>query len=221
MATHLRVNLGRTLFDEYSEFTNTNGPLPLEGAIDLVSQPSSAEVWNRILNSLENLQPSISKRHEISVAVSNGLETLRDLCRLSNSDMSACLRGLINEILHNQDFLSAATESNESLQHIASRSKDRTRPKIFWYSEVDYTIEEIDIDNLDENEVTSYRTRCCDVVAFQDDEGNLFCPECGGLVFFADDFLGRCSNCGMHVSDFSGRCESCGYYAGPPKWKLL
>ena len=80
MATYLRVNLGRLVFDAYSAFVNVNGPLPLEAAIGIVSQPSSAAIWIRILDSAEALQPSISKRHEVPVALGNGLESLKALC---------------------------------------------------------------------------------------------------------------------------------------------
>jgi predicted RNA-binding Zn-ribbon protein involved in translation (DUF1610 family) len=221
MTTYLRVNLGRSVFDEYSEFVNVNGPLPVEAAIEMVSQPGSEAIWSRILNFAETLQPSISKRHEVPFALGYGLETLKDLCRSADQDISSGIRGLICEMLHNQDFLIAATQFAESAQRATPRPKSRTGSDMFRGFEVDYSIEEIDIDYLEEDESTSYRTKCCDVIAFRDEEGNLFCPECGGLVFFSDNFLGRCFNCGMQDFDYSGRCEACGYYAGPPECKFF
>jgi predicted RNA-binding Zn-ribbon protein involved in translation (DUF1610 family) len=78
----------------------------------------------------------------------------------------------------------------------------------------DLVIDEGDDLDADEPRVKEI-TECCGVLAFDDGEDNLMCPECGSFV--VNQALGDwgCPNCGSGEIDGTGHCQNCTTFIGP------
>jgi ribosomal protein S27AE len=217
--THLRINLGRDLFENYGAYVEAEGPFPFEQIGKYVLKLLDSPEWAAIIEAAEFLRPSISKHHEASVTLSDSLRIIKDQAQLAGLDFASVVRGLVSYFLDHPDTLRSLSQMADEQRAEAVLKKSRTNYRFDLDSVFEYEFEEIPLDGIDlEPDESNYVTRCCEAIAYRDDEDNLFCPECGGLVFYSQPTRLVCPQCGLADIDEEGRCVVCFSRVGHSIW---
>jgi predicted RNA-binding Zn-ribbon protein involved in translation (DUF1610 family) len=216
------VNIGRELFEHLSRHTESEGNFPFEIAFEYLAESRFRELWDAVHEAGQTIRPSISKHHEISISEDTALDKLKDGCRERELDPLIILRGLIYIVLNVREILDDLLERDDQRQLLRRSVPTKLEYRFARDIEIDYTFEEVPREPIDTTSGWSgYVTRCCDTSAFSDFDGNLFCPECGELVFYSEPLGFPCPHCGLRDIDEDQRCSECRVYVGTPTWVEL